>query len=130
KFFTMMNNIRQNNMPVFDTSDADPRNWKKFTFVKDPSWVGDYPSPFHLCFSMDRSKMFVSVLSLNPSKTWVAGRDTMTRPTQDLLKHQKSLESPIQTANHRHHIRRQVRTTDILGLPAAGIGRLRLHPGH
>jgi len=41
----MMNNIRQNNMPVFDTSDPDPRQWKKITFVKDPSWVGDYPSP-------------------------------------------------------------------------------------
>ena len=39
----------------------------QFTFVKDPAWVGNYPSPFHLCFSMDRSKMFVSVLSPKPS---------------------------------------------------------------
>ncbi len=78
KFFTMMNNIRQNNMPVFDTSDPDPRNWKKITFVKDPSWVGDYPSPFHLCFSMDRSKMFVSVLSPKPAKSAVVAVDTKT----------------------------------------------------
>ena len=62
KFFTMMNNIKQNNMAVYDTSDSDPRKWKRFTFVKDPRWVDDYPSPFHLCFSMDGSKMFVSVL--------------------------------------------------------------------
>jgi hypothetical protein len=78
KFFTMMNNIRQNNMPVFDTSDADPRQWKKITFVKDASWVGDYPSPFHLCFSMDRSKMFVSVLSPKPAKSAVVAVDTKT----------------------------------------------------
>lgn len=62
KFFTMMNNIKQNNMAVFDTSDADPRKWKRIAFVKDDDWKGDYPSPFHLCFSMDGSKMFVSVL--------------------------------------------------------------------
>ena len=68
KYFTMMNNIRQNNMAVFDTSDPDPRKWKKFTFVKDPNWVGEYPSPFHLCFSMDGSKMFVSVLYPKPGR--------------------------------------------------------------
>jgi thiocyanate desulfurase len=78
KFFTMMNNIRQNNMPVYDTSDADPRNWKKITFVKDAAWVGDYPSPFHLCFSMDRTKMFVSVLSPKPAKSSVVVVDTAT----------------------------------------------------
>jgi len=76
KFYTMMNNIRQNNMAVFDTSDADPRNWKKITFVKDPAWVGDYPSPFHLCFSMDKSKMFVSVLSPKPAKSGCCVVDT------------------------------------------------------
>ncbi len=37
KFFTMANNIQQNNMAVFDTSDADPRQWRKVTFVKDPT---------------------------------------------------------------------------------------------
>jgi len=78
KNFTMMNNIKQNNMAVFDTSDADPRNWKKITFVKDPKWVGDFPSPFHLCFSMDRSKMFVSVLFPKPAKSSCAVVDTAT----------------------------------------------------
>jgi hypothetical protein len=69
KFFTMMNNIKQNNMAIFDTSDWDPRNWKKITYVKDSSWVGDYPSPFHLCFSIDGSKMFVSVLYPKPANS-------------------------------------------------------------
>lgn len=76
KFFTMMNNIKQNNMAVFDTSDADPRKWKRFTFVKDPTWVGDYPSPFHLCFSMDGSKMFVSVLYPKPASSGCCVVDT------------------------------------------------------
>ena len=78
KHFTMMNNLRQNNMAVYDTSDAEPQNWKKITFVKDPSWVGEYPSPFHLCFSMDRSKMFVSVLSPKPAKSGTCVVDTST----------------------------------------------------
>jgi thiocyanate desulfurase len=78
KNFTMMNNIRQNNMAVFDTSDADPRSWKKITYVKDATWVGDYPSPFHLCFSMDRSKMFVSVLYPKPAKSSCVAVDTST----------------------------------------------------
>lgn len=78
KFYTMMNNIEQNNMAVFDTSDADPRKWKRITFVKDPEWVGQYPSPFHLCFSMDGSKMFVSVLSPKPQKSGCCVVDTKT----------------------------------------------------
>lgn len=78
KNFTMMNNIEQNNMAVFDTSDSDPRKWKRFTFVKDPSWVGDYPSPFHLCFSVDGSKMFVSVLYPKPALSGCCVVDTKT----------------------------------------------------
>jgi thiocyanate desulfurase len=78
KFFTMMNNLQQNNMSVFDTSHADPREWRNITFVKDPDWVGKYPSPFHLCFSMDGSKMFVSVLSPKPAKSGTCVVDTKT----------------------------------------------------
>ncbi len=78
KNYTMMNNIQQNNMPVFDTADADPRNWKKFTFVKDPAWVGEFPSPFHLCFSVDGSKMFVSVLYPKPHNSSCVVVDTKT----------------------------------------------------
>jgi thiocyanate desulfurase len=78
KFFTMMNNITQNNMPIFDTSDNDPRKWTKVTFVKDPKWVGEYPSPFHLCFSMDGSKMFVSVLYPKPANSSSVVVDTKT----------------------------------------------------
>ena len=77
-YFTMMNNIRQNNMPIFDSSDPDPRKWKKTFYVKDPYWVGEYPSPFHLCFSIDGSKMFVSVLSPKPANSASVVVDTKT----------------------------------------------------
>jgi hypothetical protein len=76
--FTMMNNLRQNSMPIFDTSDPDPRHWRKGTLVKDPSWKGEYPSPFHLCFSIDGSKMFVSVLSPKPANSGAVVVDTKT----------------------------------------------------
>lgn len=78
KHFVMMNNVLQNNMPVFDTSAPDPREWKKVTFVKDETWVGKYPSPFHLCFSMDGSKMFVSILNPKPANGASVVVDTKT----------------------------------------------------
>jgi len=78
KFFTMMNNVKQNNMAVYDTSNKDPRQWKRVTYVKDPTWKGSYPSPFHLCFSMDGSKMFVSVLHPKPENSGTCVVDTKT----------------------------------------------------
>lgn len=78
RHYTMMNNIQQNNMAVFDTSDPDPLNWKKITYVKDPAWVGEFPSPFHLCFSVDGSKMFVSVLYPRPHDSACVVVDTRT----------------------------------------------------
>src|SRR5439155_20523554 len=50
--FTMMNNLRANNMAIFDTADADPRKWRRRTFVRDPEWTGEFPSPFHVGFSI------------------------------------------------------------------------------
>jgi len=78
RHFAMMNNIKQNNMAIFDTADQDPQKWKKVTFVKDPAWVGDYPSPFHLCFSIDGTKMFVSVLYQKPANSSSVVVDTKT----------------------------------------------------
>lgn len=77
-YLVMMNNLRQNNMAVFDTSDEDPRKWKKVTYVKDEKWVEQYPCPFHLTFSMDGSKMFVSVLYPKPANSASVVVDTKT----------------------------------------------------
>jgi hypothetical protein len=58
----MMNNLRENNASVFDSSDPDPRNWKKIAHVEDPLWRGKYPNPFHMVFSMDSKKLYFSIL--------------------------------------------------------------------
>jgi hypothetical protein len=80
-WFTMTNNTRQNSMGVFDCSDSDPRKWKRVTHVKDPGWVRETPSPFHIAFSIDGSKMFVSELHPKPAKSSVLVIDTSTWKT-------------------------------------------------
>lgn len=74
----MMNNLRANNVAVFDTSAADPRQWKRITFVKDDEWKGEYPSPFHLNYSIDGTKCFFTVLRPKPMKSDVVVVDTKT----------------------------------------------------
>ena len=81
RFFTMTNNTKQNSMGVFDVSDPDPRKWKRITHVKDPAWSGSTPSPFHIAFSMDGSKMFVSELHRKPARSSVLVIDTNTWQT-------------------------------------------------
>ncbi|KAF0135713.1 MAG: hypothetical protein FD139_27 [Methylocystaceae bacterium] len=81
KWFTMTNNTRQNSMGVFDCSDRDPRNWKRVTEFKDSHWVGSTPSPFHITYSMDGSKMFVSELHRKPAKSAIVVVDTNTWTT-------------------------------------------------
>jgi thiocyanate desulfurase len=76
--FTIMNNLRANNMAIFDVKDPDPRNWQRVNYVHDPSWVGEYPSPFHVAFSIDGSKMFVSILRPKPARSDVVVVDTKT----------------------------------------------------
>ena len=46
--------------------------------MKDPAWTGSTPSPFHVAFSMDGSKMFVSVLHPKPANSAVLVVDTKT----------------------------------------------------
>ena len=81
KWFTMTNNTRQNSMGVFDVSDPDPRKWKRVTQVKDAAWTGSTPSPFHIAYSIDGSKMFVSELHGKPAKSSVLVVDTTTWKT-------------------------------------------------
>jgi hypothetical protein len=76
--FVVMNNLRANNVAVFDVSDKDPRNWKRKTNVTDPEWKGEYPSPFHVCFSSDGAKCFFTVLHPKPGKSDVVVADTKT----------------------------------------------------
>ncbi len=81
KWFTMTNNTRQNSMGVFDCQDRDPRNWKRVTVYKDSHWTGSTPSPFHITYSMDGSKMLVSELHQKPAKSAIVVVDTKTWTT-------------------------------------------------
>jgi len=76
--FVIMNNLRANNVAVFNVADPDPRKWKKETFVRSPDWKGEYPSPFHLCFSKDGKYCFFSVLRPRPARSDVVVVDTST----------------------------------------------------
>lgn len=74
----IMNNLRANNVAVFDTKDPDPRKWKRITFIRDPEWQGEFPSPFHLNYSIDGTKCFFTVLRPKPMRSDVVVVDTAT----------------------------------------------------
>jgi hypothetical protein len=78
RFLCMMNNLRENNCLVFDSSDPDPRNWKKIAHIEDPLWIGKYPNPFHMVFSMDGSKLYLSILHPSPAASGIMVVDTKT----------------------------------------------------
>ena len=78
RFLCMMNNLRENNCSIFDSSDPDPRKWKKLAHVEDPLWRGKYPNPFHMVFSMDSSKLYLSILHPSPATSGVMVVDTKT----------------------------------------------------
>ncbi len=78
RFLCMMNNLRENNCGVFDSSDPDPTKWKKIAHIEDPLWRGKYPNPFHMVFSLDGSKLYLSVLHPSPAASGIMVVDTTT----------------------------------------------------
>lgn len=67
--FMMMNNLRENSVGLFDTSDPDPLKWKKLGVVSDPLWKGAFPNPFHMGFSHDSKKGYFVVLRPKPERS-------------------------------------------------------------
>ena len=59
-------------------SDPDPTKWKKIAHIEDPLWRGKYPNPFHMVFSLDGSKLYLSVLHPSPAASGVMVVDTAT----------------------------------------------------
>ena len=75
----MMNNLRENNCSVFSSAATRTRRkWKKIAHVEDPLWRGKYPNPFHMVFSLDGSKLYLSVLHPSPAASGVMVVDTGT----------------------------------------------------
>ncbi len=78
KFLVMMNNLRENNCSIFSCGDPDPTKWRKVAHVEDPLWRGKYPNPFHMVFSMDGSKLYLSILHPSPASSGIMVVDTKT----------------------------------------------------
>ena len=78
RFLVMMNNLRENNCSVFSCVDPDPRNWRKVAHVEDPLWRGKYPNPFHMVFSLDSSKLYLTILHPSPAFSGIMVVDTST----------------------------------------------------
>jgi thiocyanate desulfurase len=76
RYLCMMNNLRENNCGVFLSADPDPRKWKKIAHVEDPLWRGKYPNPFHMVFSLDSKKLYLSVLYPSPAASGIMVVDT------------------------------------------------------
>jgi DNA-binding beta-propeller fold protein YncE len=75
--FVLMNNSRENIMAVFDSSNQkDPTSWRRVAGVGDRSWRGAYPNPFHMAFTPDISKMYVTLWWPPPTKNSIAVVDT------------------------------------------------------
>jgi hypothetical protein len=76
-YFVLMNNSRENIMAVIDSSNQkDPTTWTRVAGVGDPSWRGAYPNPFHMAFTPDASKMFVTLWWPPPTTNAIAVVDT------------------------------------------------------
>ncbi len=75
--FAFMNGVRQNNVAVFDSSSSDPTQWKKMTFVEHPDWRGAYPNTFHMVFTPDAKKFYVTLWWPSPTPNGVAVIDAV-----------------------------------------------------
>jgi hypothetical protein len=78
RFLVMMNNLRENNCSIFNCGDPDPTQWQKIAHVEDPLWRGKYPNPFHMVFSLDSSKLYLSILHPSPAYSGIMVVDTKT----------------------------------------------------
>jgi len=78
KSFCFMNGVRQNNIMVWDSSNhADPKSWKKKAVVEHPDWRGAYPNTFHMVFTPDGKKLYVTLWWPSPTPNGIAVIDAV-----------------------------------------------------
>lgn len=78
KHFVFMNGVRQNNIMVFDSSNhADPTKWTKKAVVESPDWRGAYPNTFHMVFTPDSKKLYVTLWWPAPTPNGIAVVDAV-----------------------------------------------------
>ena len=75
----MMNNL-QGEQLLRSSAASIPirRKWTKIAHVEDPLWRGKYPNPFHMVFSIDSSKLYLSILHPSPASSGIMVVDTKT----------------------------------------------------
>lgn len=90
----MMNNGLENSVGIFDSSDPDPRQWRKIKQIIDPTWGKRYPSPFHMAFTPDSRKMYLVVLNPAPGRSGIMVVDTATwTPIKELQNITQDMQS-------------------------------------
>lgn len=78
KSFLFMNSLRQNNIMVWDSSNHDdPTSWEKKAVVESPDWRGAYPNTFHMVFTPDSRKMYVTMWWPSPTPNGIAVIDAV-----------------------------------------------------
>ncbi len=77
KHFLFMNGVRENNIMVFDSSNPDPLKWTKAAMVTQPHWRGAYPNTFHMGFTPDSKKVYVTLWWPSPTPNGVAVVDAV-----------------------------------------------------
>lgn len=77
KSFLLMNGVRENNIVVFDSSNPDPLKWTKKAVVEQPHWRGAYPNTFHMGFTPDSKKVYVTLWWPSPTPNGVAVVDAV-----------------------------------------------------
>lgn len=78
KSFLFMGAIMENAIYVWDSTDhSNPKNWKLKAKVTKPEWRGTYPQTFHMGFTPDSKKVYVTLWWPSPTPNGVAVIDAV-----------------------------------------------------
>lgn len=78
KSLLFMGAIMENAVYAFDSSNhSDPMTWKRKAKVTKPEWRGSYPQTFHMGFTPDSKKVYVTLWWPSPTPNGVAVIDAV-----------------------------------------------------
>jgi len=78
KHFLFMGAIMENAIYVYDSTDtSNPMNWKQKAVVTKPEWKGSFPQTFHMAFTPDAKKVYVTMWWPSPTPNGVAVIDAV-----------------------------------------------------
>lgn len=83
--YLLVNDLRDNSTIFFDITDTDPRNWKEHKRIAWPT-EDKKVNPYHMNFSVDGSKAFISMRSYDVYKAGTGAIGVVDLNTLDILK--------------------------------------------